>query len=69
MLAVSEGLTWGCMQPRQGKALAVHEANIFLRVFPLPRPWQLSAGCQNAWNAETRWTLTRLCRAQLAEAI
>lgn len=44
MLVVSEGLTWGRMQLRQGRALAVHEVNIFVRVLPLPRPWQLSVG-------------------------
>lgn len=44
MLAASEGLTWGHMQLWQGKALTVHEVNIFVRVLPLPRPWQLSAG-------------------------
>ena len=44
MMLVSEGLTRGPKELWQGKALAVHKENIFLGVFPLPRPWQLSAG-------------------------
>lgn len=62
MLGVPKGLTWGCSLSWKGSGPSVHDRNsfFFLRVIPLPRPCLLSVGCQNAWNAETHWTLTQL---------
>lgn len=61
MLGVPKGLTWGCSLSWKGSGPSVHDRNLFfLRVIPLPRPCLLSVGCQNAWNAETHWTLTQL---------
>lgn len=62
VLGVPKGLTWGCSLSWKGSGPSVHDRNIyyFLRVIPLPRPSLLSVGCQNAWNAETHWTLTQL---------